>query len=106
MDVQVFHAFPSFRQIASEPETPSSAAAARMVRVGLISRAQHEKDRRAHRVRLRVKGMRTLDQAGKIALSLQRRILTALPEARRPRFLDELATIAEACVAASENPEK
>lgn len=87
--------------MASDPNTITSTLA-RMERAGLISRAPHEKDRRAHRVRLRAKGLRTLGQGGKIALSLQRRILTALPEIRRARFLEELATIAEACVAASE----
>src|SRR6185369_16673785 len=64
--------------MASDPNTITSTLA-RMERAGLISRAQHEKDRRAHRVRLRVKGLKTLGQAGKIALALQRRILTGLP---------------------------
>ena len=87
--------------MASDPNTITSTLA-RMERAGLISRTPHEKDRRAHRVRLRAKGLKTFGQAGKIALTLQRHILTALPERRRARFLAELATIAEACVAASE----
>jgi DNA-binding MarR family transcriptional regulator len=87
--------------MASDPNTITSTLA-RMEHAGLISRAPHEKDRRAHRVRLRAKGLKTLDQGGKIALALQRRILTALPEARRERFLEELAAIAEACISASE----
>src|SRR4030095_56820 len=50
--------------MASDPNTITSTLA-RMEAAGLISRRRHEKDRRAHRVRLRTKGLKTLGQAGK-----------------------------------------
>jgi DNA-binding MarR family transcriptional regulator len=89
--------------MASDPNTITSTLS-RMEAAGLISRMPHEKDRRAHRVKLRAAGARTFEKAKKIAIDLQRGMLAALPEARREQFLADLAAVAEACAAMVEKP--
>lgn len=89
--------------MASDPNTITSTLS-RMETAQLIARGPHERDRRANRVKLRSAGTRTFEKAKKIAVDLQREVLSVLPEARRDLFLDELEAIAEACAAAIEKP--
>ncbi len=91
--------------MASDPNTITSTLS-RMETAGLISRSPHEKDRRAHRVKLRAAGGRVFEQAKKIATNLQREVLSALPESRRESFLDELAVIADRCAESVEKMTK
>jgi DNA-binding MarR family transcriptional regulator len=85
--------------MASDPNTITSILM-RMEKTRLISRHEHETDRRARRVRLEPKGRRAFASAFEIAHELQGEILAALPAARRVRFLADLEAIAEACAAA------
>jgi len=82
--------------MASDPNTITSTLA-RMEKAGLIARQPHEKDRRARRVKLRPAGRRTFEKGRKIAMDLQGCVLTALPAARREKFLEDLEAIAAAC---------
>ena len=82
--------------MASDPNTITSTLS-RMEKSGLIARRTHERDRRAHRVKLLAKGRRTFEQARAIAAELQAHVLSVLPESRRARFLQELEAIADAC---------
>ena len=82
--------------MASDPNTITSTLS-RMESARLISRAPHEQDRRAHRVKLRAKGAKALDSARAIAVELQWEVLSVLPASRRVKFLEELESIAEAC---------
>jgi DNA-binding MarR family transcriptional regulator len=89
--------------MASDPNTITSTLT-RMEKAGLIVREKHEKDRRAHRVKVLVPGKRAFKDAQKIAIVLQRQVLGALPEDRRERFLEDLETVADSCAAALERP--
>jgi len=91
--------------MASDPNTITSTLA-RMEKAGLIERAPHESDRRAHRVRLQPLGRKTFDKARSIASELQHAVLTALPENERDPFLERLQIIADACASATERPAK
>ena len=90
------------RMDSAERQAVMAELAARMEAAGLVSRHPHELDRRAHRVRLQSPGRRSFEKAKKIAIELQEQVLTALPIARRTRFLEELETIADACGGAAE----
>ena len=85
--------------MASDPNTITSTLS-RMEKSGLIERRPHERDRRAHRVRLLPRGQQIFDNARKIAVELQEQVLAVIPLEHRAGFLDELAAIAEACAAA------
>jgi len=85
--------------MASDPNTITSILK-RMESSGLISRHEHETDRRARRVRLEAKGRRTFAEGFEIAGALQEEILGVLPESRRSRFLADLDAVAEACATA------
>ncbi len=87
--------------MASDPNTITSILS-RMETSGLVSRHPHELDRRAHRVRLQPPGKLAFERARQIAADLQDQLLGALPSSRRERFLADLATLADACAAASE----
>lgn len=87
--------------MASDPNTITSTLA-RMEKNGLIARQPHERDRRAHRVKLLPAGRRTFQQARRIAMDLQEQVLTALPEDRRADFLEELEVIADSCATVAE----
>jgi len=87
--------------MASDPNTITSTLV-RMEKSGLIAREPHERDRRAHRVKVLPAGRRTFDQARKVAIELQEQVLGALPAERRERFLAELETIADTCASAAE----
>jgi DNA-binding MarR family transcriptional regulator len=82
--------------MASDPNTITSILR-RMEKSGLLSRHEHETDRRARRVRVEARGHRVFGAAFEIARKLQDEILSVLPEGRRPRFLAELDAVAEAC---------
>lgn len=87
--------------MASDPNTITSTLA-RMERNGLVARAPHERDRRAHRVKLQPAGRQTFEQARQIAMDLQEQILAVLPADRRTAFLDELETVADGCASTLE----
>ncbi len=91
--------------MASDPNTITSTLS-RMERNGLIERLPHERDRRAHRVRVQPAGRSVFDQARKIATELQAQVLAAIPEGGRESFLEALEEVAAACAAASEKPPK
>src|SRR4051812_48291515 len=75
--------------MSSDPNTVASLVE-RMESNGLIQRKPHEKDRRAHRIKLLAKGRRTYATAREIAVGLQKEILSALPAERREGFLQDL----------------
>jgi DNA-binding MarR family transcriptional regulator len=82
--------------MSSDPNTVASLVE-RMESNGLIQRKPHEKDRRAHRIKLLAKGRRTYATAREIAVGLQKDILSALPAERREAFLQDLTVVADAC---------
>lgn len=85
--------------MASDPNTITSTLS-RMEKNGLLERRPHERDRRAHRVRILPKGEQTFSAAQKIAVELQTQVLAVLPTEHRASFLEALATIADACASA------
>jgi DNA-binding MarR family transcriptional regulator len=87
--------------MASDPNTITSTLS-RMEKAGLIARVPHERDRRAHRVRLEPAGRRAFEKARTVAMELQDQVLQVLPASRRAKFLEDLETIAEACSTALE----
>ena len=89
--------------MASDPNTITSTLT-RMEKAGLIVREKHEKDRRAHRVRVLPAGERAFKDAQKIAIALQHHVLSALPQDRREQFLRDLEVVADSCAAALEKP--
>lgn len=91
--------------MASDPNTITSTLS-RMETAGLITREPHEKDRRAHRVKIRAAGARAFEKAKKIAIELQQQVLSTLPVDRREQFLEDLATIADGCADAGEKSAK
>ena len=92
--------------MTSDPNTVASLLQ-RMEEAGLVDRKPHEKDRRAHRIRLREAGLRRYEAARQIALALQSEVLLVLPEAKREEFLKHLTLVAEACkTAATASPKK
>ncbi|MEO8351632.1 MAG: MarR family winged helix-turn-helix transcriptional regulator [Chthoniobacteraceae bacterium] len=82
--------------MASDPNTITSTLS-RMESAGLVSRHQHELDRRAHRVCILAAGRRAFEKARKAAQELQQTILADLPMEERDRFLEQLEIIADAC---------
>jgi DNA-binding MarR family transcriptional regulator len=84
------------RLMASDPNTIASLLT-RMQRNGLIGRRIHEKDRRAYRIRVLAKGQERFEEARKIALELQSEVLGILPAETRDGFLEQLASVADAC---------
>ncbi|MGB8169654.1 MAG: MarR family transcriptional regulator [Chthoniobacteraceae bacterium] len=89
--------------MASDPNTITSTLV-RMEKSGLIARQPHERDRRAHRVKLQPAGRRAFEKARKIAMELREQVLSALPAARREAFLEELEAIADSCANVAERP--
>jgi DNA-binding MarR family transcriptional regulator len=87
--------------MSSDPNTVASLVE-RMEASGLIQRRPHEKDRRAHRIRLLAKGKRTYTAAREEAVKLQTEILVSLAPERRDAFLEELTLVADACRRAAE----
>jgi DNA-binding MarR family transcriptional regulator len=91
--------------ISSDPNTIASLLE-RMEANKLVERATHESDRRAHRIKLLPHGRKTYKLVRAVALELQSEILGKLPEQQRESFLQNLATVADACNAAAENSPK
>ena len=95
--------------MASDPKTITSTLT-RMERHGFIERQPHERDRRAHRVRLQPSGRQIFEQARQIAVELQAQVLAPVPEPARQRFLDTLELVAVHCATmadkASPNPRR
>lgn len=89
--------------MASDPNTITSTLT-RMEKSGLITRDPHERDRRAHRVKLTRAGRGAFEKARKLAMELQEQVLGVLPADRRAAFLQELETIAESCARVTEKP--
>lgn len=91
--------------ISSDPNTIASLLD-RMETNGLITRAEHEKDRRARRVTLLPRGREIYKSIRAIAVELQTEILSVLPQARREEFLEHLALVADACRESAEKSPK
>jgi DNA-binding MarR family transcriptional regulator len=84
------------RLMTSDPNTVA-ALLERMETAGWIERQAHERDRRAHRIRVLPRGKRKYLRVRKIAITLQAEILSVLPETDRERFLEQLGAVADAC---------
>lgn len=92
--------------MTSDPNTVASLLQ-RMEESGLIERKAHEKDRRAHRIRLLESGKTKYEAARALAVELQSEVLEVIPATRREEFLEDLALVADACkAAADESPRK
>jgi DNA-binding MarR family transcriptional regulator len=92
--------------MSSDPNTVASLLE-RMETAGLVERQAHEKDRRAHRLRLKALGRRRYEAAREVAVAMQTEVLSALPEGAREKFLEELDAVAEACrVVAEKSPRR
>jgi DNA-binding MarR family transcriptional regulator len=89
------------RSMSSDPNTVASLLE-RMENNGWLERKPHETDRRANRILLLTSGNEKLTELRGVAASLQAALLAVLPEAKRETFLEELATVADACNVASE----
>src|SRR5258706_1310339 len=91
--------------MSSDPNTVASLLE-RMEKAGLVERRAHEKDRRAHCLRLKASGRRKYEEAREIAIRLQTEILSTLPPEMRDQFLRNLDAVAEACRIAAEHAPK
>jgi len=89
------------RAMSSDPNTVASLLE-RMEKAGYVERRPHERDRRAHRIKLLPKGRKTYDAARSVALKLQGELLSVLPEEERETFLGNLVRVADACRDAAE----
>src|SRR5690242_14166589 len=78
----------------------------RMEQAGLVERQAHEKDGRAHWLRLRRRGKKKYEAVREIAVAMQAEVLSALPAKAREKFLEELDAVAEACRVAAERSPK
>lgn len=83
-------------KMTSDPNTIASLLD-RMEKTGLVERRPHEKDRRAHRVKLKEKGRKLYTEIRDVAIDLQTQVLNVLPAGDREKFLEQLEAIAEAC---------
>jgi DNA-binding MarR family transcriptional regulator len=91
--------------MSSDPNTVASLLE-RMETNGLVQRDPHERDRRAHRLRLTKTGQRKYFKGRAIAVAMQAEVLGALPEKMRERFLRDLDKVAEACRKAADDSSK
>jgi len=89
------------RAMSSDPNTVASLLE-RMEKLGYVERTPHERDRRAHRIKVQAKGKKTYESARAIAVALQSELLGVLPAAGREEFLMNLSLVADACRAAAE----
>ena len=93
-------------QMSSDPNTVASLLE-RMEKSGLLERQPHEKDRRAHRLYLKVEGKRKYQKAREVAIALQTEVLGGLPPEEREKFLEHLTLVADACrEAADQSPKR
>lgn len=67
----------------------------RLQRKGLLHRRRTREDARAYAVKLAEEGRQLLKSAAPISDRVDERILEALPQANREKFLDDLTTIVE-----------
>ena len=93
------------RLVASDPNT-IGALVERMEALGWITRARHEHDRRAYRLRLTPAGREVFERAREIALALQTEVLSGWSEKKRAEFLEDLEWVAERCRVAASVKEK
>ena len=91
--------------MASDPNTMTSLLN-RMETKGFIERTGHPSDRRAYHVHIKTRGKEIYNQALPIALNLQEQILSHLPAPKRQEFLEQLATVAQACEHSLKNSKK
>lgn len=89
------------RAMSSDPNTVASLLE-RMEKVGYVERTPHERDRRAHRIKVQAKGKKVYESARAIAVALQGELLGVLPAAGREEFLQNLSLVADACRTAAE----
>ncbi len=89
------------RLMSSDPNTVASLLE-RMEKAGYIARSPHERDRRAHRIKLLPKSKKVYEAARAVALNLQGEVLSVLPPTERERFLEQLTLVADACRNAAE----
>ena len=89
--------------MSSDPNTVASLLA-RMEKARLVHRQAHEKDKRAHRLRLKPAGRRKYEAARVIAIAMQAEVLSVLPEEVRESFLENLDQVAEGCRQAAQKP--
>jgi DNA-binding MarR family transcriptional regulator len=89
--------------MSSDPNTVASLVK-RMEQGGLVKRRPHEQDRRAHRIHVQSVGHKKYEAARVIAVQLQSEVLSVLPLDRREDFLEDLASVAEACRQAAAKP--
>jgi DNA-binding MarR family transcriptional regulator len=82
--------------MSSDPNTVASLLG-RMERRGLVQRCPHPRDRRARCLRLRAKGLQKFLEVRRLALRLQKEVLSVLPKAERERFLEQLERVAQTC---------
>lgn len=68
----------------------------RMLKKGLLSRRRTREDARAYAVRLTDDGWKSLRTADPVARRVDERILSALPDAQRERFMSDLGAIVTA----------
>lgn len=88
--------------MSSDPNTIASLLE-RMEKAGWLERKRHETDRRAYRIRLKPAGKRKYEELRQVAVQLQIEALNSLPEERRESFLEDLASVADACRLAAED---
>jgi DNA-binding MarR family transcriptional regulator len=84
------------RLIASDPNTIAGLVE-RMESVGWITRARHERDRRAYRLHLSPAGRAQYERVRPIALALQSEVLAGWTDGKREEFLEDLARVAARC---------
>ncbi len=89
------------RAMSSDPNTVASLLE-RMEKLGYVERTPHERDRRAHRIKVQAKGKKVYESARALAVALQGELLGVLPAAGREEFLQNLSLVADACRAAAE----
>ena len=89
------------RAMSSDPNTVASLLE-RMEKTGYVERLPHERDRRAHRIKLLPKGKKAYESARDIAVALQSEVLSGIPVAGRESFLENLSLVADACRLAAE----
>ncbi|HWN94711.1 MAG TPA: MarR family transcriptional regulator [Methylomirabilota bacterium] len=89
------------RLMSSDPNTVASLLE-RMEKAGYIERLPHERDKRAHRIKLLPKGKKSYEAARAVAVSLQGEVLAVLPSTEREQFLEQLTLVADACREAAE----
>jgi DNA-binding MarR family transcriptional regulator len=92
--------------MSSDPNTIASLVD-RMNKAGLIDRAPDLEDRRAYRLRLNAKGRKVFNEARRIAIELQAGVLASINPKDQDAFLEQLNTVADACLeAAEQSPRK